>query len=259
MSALQELTISQINQTLKAAAERHVPVTVTIRQGGSWANLRSRLLAVRNGRLLLEQPAAENGAPPREFAPADRLSASFKLKHHKHVFCATVAGVAPLALDDGSTMPALSVVAPTRMQRLQRRSFTRAAVPPGRIVRASFWLGGRGAEPAGATPDRPVWSGSVTDLSAGGFMVRTTAESAKDVEPGDTVGVHIAFGAGDGRVFADATLRHADIQDNAALMGFQFIGLTETPEGREALQIIGRKVSEFQHAAEAVGHRYADD
>ena len=90
----------------------------------------------------------------------------------------------------------LVICRPSRMQRLQRRAYIRAEVPPNRIVRASFWLGGRTAEPTGGSPTTPVWSGRVVNLSAGGFQLHTDAAAASDVEIGDAVGVRVVFGMG---------------------------------------------------------------
>ena len=259
MSTLQELTNRQANEAIRAAVERRIPMTVTIPVGETWTNLRSRFLEIREERLAIERPAAD-GLPPHEFAPGDRLSASFKFKHHKHVFAATVAGVGQFQLDDGTAVPVLLLVLPSKMQRVQRRSYVRVEVPPNRIVRASFWLGGRDAEPAGATPERPVWSGCVVNLSAGGFQVRTGKGPVGDLEIGHTVGVRISFGAGQETVFADAQIRHAEVQGDQAIMGFQFVGLLETPEGQEVVRTISRKVSEYQRAGAPIRvHHRGDD
>ena len=64
-------------------------------------------------------------------------------------------------------------------------------------MRISFWLGGQDSEPVGTTPDRPVWSGRITDISAGGFQTLVTSDVAMAIDLGDTVGLRITFGAGE--------------------------------------------------------------
>lgn len=253
MSVLQELDVAQIDELTAAAVEKTVPAIITVSVGNTWANLHTRVLALWGSHMLLEMPCAELAGVPHEFAPAERIGVNFKLKHHKYIFSATVVGQERIRQDDGSHLPVLAVVAPTRMQRLQRRAFLRADVPANRIVRVSFWLGGRDCEPAGTDSDHAVWSGQVLNISAGGFQLSAEPNAASALEEGDSVGLRVVFGAGGETVYADAQFRHVELRDGRALMGFQFIGLTETPAGRVALQLISAKVSEFQNAARHSG------
>jgi c-di-GMP-binding flagellar brake protein YcgR len=296
MALLQELDLRQINEVLEQASQRQVPVTITVRLDNRWANYASRILAVRDEHVLLERPLGEpnlgqtprspgrqggTGFParadedtagtdtawkgcatePHEFAPAERIGLSFKLKHYKHVFCATVTGFGNMELPRAATalsdeaisadtpiiVPALVVCCPTRMQRLQRRAFLRAPVPPNRIVRASFWLGNWQDEPSGANTQTPVWLGAVSNISAGGLQILTDSGAARVLEMGDSVGVRLVFGAGDQTVYADAQFRHIEAAGDKTLIGFQFVGLAQTPQGRHALDLISRKVGEYHH------------
>ena len=247
MATLQELDIALIDQTIASAVRRHVPVILTVHSGDRWINLHSRFLVVGDGRLLLEMPLGEDDQSTHEFAPADKVGVSFKLKHYKHVFTAVVAGFAEMRTEDGVEHTALSICSPSKMQRIQRRVFLRAPVPPNRIVRATFWLGGREAEPAGGSSDRPIWFGKVANISAGGFQLRTDGYATQMIEVGESVGVRLSFGAGaDETVFADAQFRHVEQGQDGVLMGFQFIGLDQTPQGQQALGLISSKVGEYQ-------------
>jgi len=254
MPTLQELTHVQVEEALRSAVEKQVPAVATIRSGGGWMNLHTRFLACRGPHLLMSMPSAEGDIGPRSFAPADKIGVSFKLKHHKHVFTAVVAA-SESYLDGDTVLPALRLCCPTKMQRLQRRAFLRVNVPPNRIVRGSFWLGGREAEPAGTTVECPVWQGRVTNLSAGGFQLLTSPECVSLLEVGDLVGVRLVFGAGQEAVYADAQYRHVEPQDCEALLGFQFLGLPLTPEGRETLDALSARVAEFQRIEEAAERR----
>jgi len=157
MATLQELDLKQNEQSIVFAIARHTPAILTIRGDGTWSNLHSYILAVRDGTLLLELPLPEEGRPPHEFSPNESIGVSFKYKHHKHIFNSSVVGMQTMPVDGGGNLRVLALAAPSKMQRLQRRAYLRADVPPNRVVRASFWLGGREAEPAGGSPDRPVW------------------------------------------------------------------------------------------------------
>jgi hypothetical protein len=245
MAGLQHLDIWQIKEVVAQAVERRVPAAVTFLTEDRWVHLHSRLLALRDDRLLIEQPAGEDGRC-REVPLAARLGLSFKLRHHKHVFAATAAGQADCVLDDGDAVRAVALCRPTRMQRIQRRAYQRARVPPHCIVRASFWLGGCQAEPAGTTPDRPVCTGRVVNISAGGFQLHTADRHPEDLESGYLVGVRLAFGAGAESIYADAQIRHVRPESDGLAVGFQFLGLEHSPQGRRALRQITNHVVQYQ-------------
>jgi hypothetical protein len=81
--------------------------------------------------------------------------------------------------------------------------------------------------------------------------------AAEAVEPGDVVGIRLVFGMGEQTVYADGELRHAEMVTDKAYLGFKFIGLEQTQEGTTTLQVIARKISEFQKAAEGAVSRKA--
>ena len=248
MSAFQELRELQIDEAIRTAVDKGIPVTVTVQSEGegSWINLHSRLIARQDQQLLIEPPTAEQGEPARELSPSDHIGVSFKLKHHKHIFNTVVLGKGWRGGEAGSS-EALAISAPTRMQRLQRRAFQRVDVPPGKIVRGSFWLGGRRAEPKGADPGCPIWAGGVTNISAGGVQMQVDPQVTHVLEVGDVVGLRIVFGAGEAAVYADAQFRHYDDFGDRAVIGFQFVGLAETSEGQHALRIIMDRVQQYGH------------
>jgi len=255
MAHLQELTLEQINQTIEGAAAKQTPVTVTVREHSAWTSYHSRLLASDGGHLLIIPPVSDYGEV-RDLGSADRVGVSFKFGHYKHVFSATVAGDAQTAGPDGQPTDVVRLVAPSRMQRLQRRAFKRADVPHDIIIRAAFWLGGQSAEPSGQADGQNVWTGVVGNISAGGFQMHCRDYSGPDLDVGEVVGVRLMFGVGGETCFADAQCRHFDVQKDHVALGFQFVGLGHTRESRETLQLISRKVADL-HRAEALAERRA--
>jgi c-di-GMP-binding flagellar brake protein YcgR len=249
MAILHDLTTSQIIQVMNEATDRAVPLSITVRDEHGWSNYHSRLVMIRGQHILIEPPINDECQTPQEFAPDARIGVSFKLKHYKHLFTASVVGIQNAKMGDGTggvDMSLLTICMPGRMQRLQRRAFIRANVPANRVVRAAFWVGGQEAEPTRTTDQSPVWIGRVENLSAGGFQVSTDGTAAQMLDEGDIVGVRLSFGtaAGD-TVFADAQYRHIKADDLGILMGFQFIGLDQSPRGRQALQMIITKVEQY--------------
>lgn len=250
MPAIVNLTNEQLDEAIASAVQRHLPITVTIRDKDSWRILHSRFLSVESEHLLIEMPSSDRQSAPELFEAADRIGLSFKLKHYKHICAATIAGTSEITTDDGSKSPVLSLCLPTQMQRVQRRIFSRVSVPANRIVRASFWVGGLDAEPTQASPQMPVWGGQVVDISAGGVQVRCSKEITETLDLGETVGMHISFGLAQETVSIDAQYRHLESgSDTEALIGFQFVGLEQTPKGQEVLGQIGTWMNQFRREA----------
>jgi c-di-GMP-binding flagellar brake protein YcgR len=250
MAKLQEMTQEQITDALRAATQRQVPVTVTLKRDNAWASCHTRLLAIKDPHVLLGELLVHDDEEMPQIAPADKVGLSFKLKHYKHIFTVTAVGTETLEGGPDDPGQAISVCWPNRMHRLQRRAFIRAEIPQGRVVRASFWVGGRDNEPTQAEPERPVWSGRLSNISAGGFQVISADDDVWDLAPGETVGVRLAFEAGSESIYADAQFRRVDRAEGQVLLGFQFVGLAQDRKGRQALQYLSGKVAEFHRQNE---------
>ena len=247
MSVLQELNPGQMSELLVGACQKHVLVTVvTIQRRDQWLTLYSRFLAIDGGRLIFEIPTAENvESPVEDILPAEKVCVSFKHKHHKHLFNTTVLSVEDYPGPEGP-VKALVLGCPATMQQVKRRAFYRARVPSNRIVRVVFWLGGCKAEPTGTGPTKPVWSGNVEDISAGGFQARARGDAGMWLDVGDMVGLRMTFGVGVEGILANAQFRHCKPTDGGVLLGFQFVGLGQTDDTRDAHRLIIGKVCEYQ-------------
>jgi hypothetical protein len=255
MPNFQHLTTEQISAALAGAADRAVPVVVTCRQDDTWLTFYSRFVSMEGTHFLIELPSNDLGQQ-RRWAPADRIGLSFKYRHYKYVSSATLVSQETMVRDDGSETTVLRIVCPTSMHRLQRRVYKRASVPEGRLVRASFWRGGREFEPTGEDASSRVWVGEIDNLSAGGFHMACHDYTGPELTVGDEVGIHLMFGSEDEHCYADAMLRHVQERADGGLsLGFQFIGLSQSRHGRATLGMISAKVSEYLRLEEYAGRR----
>ncbi len=251
MSSLRELEACQIGEVLAVGAEKQVPIVVTVHCGDHWINLPSRLIGLGAGYCWLEMPGPDRSGNPYEFEVTDKIAVSFKLKHYKYLFTAGVSEIRLISHDDIDATEAMCIYIPEKMQRISRRAFERVDVPGNRIVRVSLWQGGRDVEPTSTDTDRPVFLGAVTNISAGGFRIRTDPNAADLFEVGDVAGIRMVFGPGDLSLYADAQFRHAAMEEECVQLGFQFVGLGRTEEDLKALQMLSQKVTEFQSQAKA--------
>ncbi len=252
MAKLQTLSNEQINEAVSAAVEKHVPATILVKRDNAWVSLHSRFLAVQGSHLLLAVPKMSGCDDQYTVTPAQKLGVCFKLKHHKHICTVTAVGPETYQLPDSGETQVVTVCWPTRISSLQRRAYQRVHVPEGKVVRASFWLGGIGDEPK-CTDEGLVWTGRVIDLSAGGFQLIANPDEVGDVLVGESVGVRVSFEAGTQAVYADALFRHKESDGDMVRLGFQFLALGQDRKSGCALETVAVKVAEFQRMEHTVG------
>jgi c-di-GMP-binding flagellar brake protein YcgR len=245
MAIIQELSQHQIKESLQELIRRAAPLAVTCHAGSTWFYSHSRVLQQTDGRLWLEYPSNAEGPVPTIEASMP-LGMSFKVRHHKHVFNTVVEAVGHFSTASSGQVKAISIAVPSRMQRIQRRAYNRVEVPRSRSVLATFWQGGMAASP----PVKLTWEAWVTNLSAGGCQVRASQHSLPELEEGELVGIRLDLGQGYEPVLADAQLRHVEKDERGvALLGYQFVGLNDTAQGRDMLRRIGQAVLDFQRLA----------
>jgi hypothetical protein len=246
MPIIEEYSGQAVGECVLAAVVKEVPVTLMCRLGRAWHNLDTRIVLLRDGKLHLQPPVNERQEPvamPHGLA----IGLAFKLGHHKHILNTVVDGVGAVALG-GASVSVICCPLPATMQRIQRRAYNRVEIPRSRNVLATFW---QGENAAGAMPAAAVtWEGWLTNISAGGFQVRVASQGGPKLEGGDVVCVSIQAGQEYQSVQVEAQFRRQETdQRGVASMGFQFVGLGETEQGRETFARLTQIVCDFQRYA----------
>lgn len=246
MPVIQELNERQIQECLSELTQRSSPIIINCQLSDRWFTLHSKVLQHGPDQMWLDYPLSTECHVSLEVAQP--ISLSFKVRHHKHVFNTIIEAVGKFSVQGGPRMEAICIATPHCMQRIQRRAYNRVDVPRSRSVLATFWLGGHGNSPQGpAQAALLTWEGWVTNLSAGGFQVRAPRHAAPAMEEGDLSGVKLEIGPEYGPIAADVQLRHqAEDGKGGILLGYQFVGLNESEEGRHTLEVLGRVVADFQ-------------
>jgi len=168
----------------------------------------------------------------------DVVGCAFRDGHRKCIFTSVVEHV---HANGSGTLVALRN--PDQIQQLQRRAFERAAPPANNVIAVRFWRETGTASPDPA--DRDMRHGQLIDISAGGMRVRAANTQRLDLN----LVYRCAFTPKTGKpaFVLDALLRHREAEENGrAALGFQFIGLETTSEGRRTLDRLARLVSQYQ-------------
>ena len=246
MPLIEELDSEQIHRTLEDASNREVPVALSCRIGQAWHGARTRIILKGPDEMYLQYPSGDGETLP-DLPIAASVNLAFKLRHHKHMFNALVEGGTECAGPEGVPVPALRVSVPKRMYRVQRRAYHRVDVPRNRSVLVRFWEGPPSLTSNEGERECLSWEGWLTNVSAGGLQVRLASASVPQLEVGDVVRVEISLGQEFRPIETEAQFRHEICDERGvALLAFRFVGLHESPAGRETLRRIGQIVCDFQ-------------
>jgi hypothetical protein len=243
------LSGAEAESALAMAARRHIPVALTLLDRNRWLTYRGDLMAVEKGRLWIRSSLENPRTAADPLALNTKVGLMFRMGPHKYNGLVQILQFAELADESGQPVKAVSVSLPSELERMERRVHDRLEVDASGKARVSFWSGGRAVEPKGPSPHRPVWGGSLVDISRQGFAVRTSWDSGQYLEVGDIIGARMLFDGHPVPVYVNAQLRHAFMEGNMGVLRFQFVGMADTDEGRNALDFMAARVDEYAKRA----------
>lgn len=134
---------------------------------------------------------------------------------------------------------------PAELQQLQRRAYERAKPPENSVVAVRL------LRTTGVSTDsleaRVVRHGQLEDISAGGM--RVLVSDPADFEIDATHRCIFSTRPGKPALIIDGLVRHREaVEHGRACIGFQFVGLEASADGRRTLDRLARAVSQFGRA-----------
>lgn len=241
MSITQLVTPERRDRILDESARDHRRVVVTHHGADGWRLYKGTFSRAddADGVLIVELAAEPMEASDLQVEIGDVVGCAFRDGHRKCIFTTEVCEV---RLSGGRAL--LSIRSPDEVQQLQRRAYERAAPPANNVVAVRFWRESSDSRPADPAT-RDMRHGQLVDLSAGGMRVR--AADTKNICMNLVYRCAFTPKVGKPAFVLDALLRHREAEEhNRAALGFQFIGLETSPEGRKTLDRLARLVGQFQ-------------
>ena len=238
MSGTNVLARAQQEQVLQESVRRHRYAVLTHYGPTGWRLYKGKFSPpVSSGGVQLSLPRYADDSQKLP-DPGASIGCTFRVGHKKCMFESTVSTVE--THDDDACV---TLRWPSQVQQLQRRVYERCSPPDNSAIAVRFW---RDEGPSNISSElRDVRHGQLEDLSAGGLRVKVSREQGLD----DGTVFHCSFTPKPGKppFLVDAVLRHRAAADQSrASLGFQFIGLEATAEGRRTLDRLARLVSHFQ-------------
>jgi len=241
MSGIQTIAGPQQDQVLTDSIKPSRHMTLTLNTKDGWKTYKGKFESGSHATqtiiaMIVESNSADLQPLSREGV---QVGCTFRLGHKKCMFSSVVQSVEP-------RMGGISVTLqwPSELQQLQRRAYDRTSPPNGSVVAVRFW---RDDLPHSANQDRVIRHGQMEDMSAGGMRIKVADSTSVDVN----VVYRCTFAprADKPTFVVDALLRHKEAAGNGRTsLGFQFVGLEATPEGRRQLDRLARLANRFKRA-----------
>lgn len=143
--------------------------------------------------------------------------------------------------------PQVVVQMPDRVEKVARRTFSRACVPDSMRVEVIFWHRGYTFE-CQESPSDQCWQGELVDISAGGMQVAVEAAKKDQFTEGQLIGLQFTPMSYQVPIVVEGHIRYlADIpQKDKIYLGVEYVGLEASLEGREKLRRIVNTVETYQ-------------
>ncbi|MGD2093806.1 MAG: PilZ domain-containing protein [Phycisphaerales bacterium] len=260
------------NKILQTATDKKVSAIMSYLSKGKWHVAKVLLTGLEDNKLIAESAATRKKQRPVNIQIDQPVGISFKYEYGKFVFDTTVAALEPSS-DPGTEQDyggKLILIAPDRIEVVQRRSYFRVDVPESLKVKVVLWHRSGRHQAKSHIQDAPdethdYCQGRLVDISAGGAQVVVSYPDEADdptsvrrdsegntaktfcteklaFKKGQFVGMRFTPLPYEKPLMVSAQIRNIlpTSDGSSASIGLQIVGLEASPEGREVLaRLIG--------------------
>ena len=225
---------------LQLAQDKQFLMTVTNKnENDNWQVFKSKIIELQPNRMTisLAPPGAENG--PVAPSPGQEIAITFKKGYNKCLFTTRAISCGQSEIEPGVIVPSITVYKPEQIEKIQRRAFERTEVPAGDKVTVNFY-------PCDNADDK--CRGQLCNLSAGALGAKILASEAPSWPNDRQCQLSFVPLPGQEPIVLQARYRHTTDanHDGYTLVGFQFVGLELTEQGRNTLHRIGRITTVYE-------------
>jgi c-di-GMP-binding flagellar brake protein YcgR len=234
MNQPEVLRTQEVVNILQAATADQAGAEMTYLSKGRWCSTKVFLAEFEDKKLYVETIAAEE-QKPFNIQIDQPVGVSFKKDYNKYIFESIVTNLESGRSGRGKDRIVLTL--PDRVDKFQRRSYFRVAIPEGLKVQVLFWHRGYHDE-CGDIPCEDYWKGRMLDISAGGMQIVVGIKQKPNFRTGQLVGLQFTPMPYEKPLLLEGQVRHiASTADEKNLcLGIQMIGLEASVEGREKLR-----------------------
>ena len=235
---------------LETALLKRLPLTITNKDvENNWQVYKSHILSIQGRRMVIAMPSPHTNSAPMEPAQGQEIAATFKKGYNKCLFVTRIISQGRTELEPGNFIPSVTLYMPEQVEKIQRRAYERTDVPKGEPIPVTFWS---------TSESDQKFHGQLLNLSAGGIGVSAAGDQVPRFIDDQQCQVQFVPLPGQEPILALARFRHVGDPDenDSARLGFQFIALEATEEGRNLLRRIGRVVTIYDRRSQISNGKY---
>ncbi len=143
------------------------------------------------------------------------------------------------------------IAMPDRMEKMRRRTYSRALVPDTLKVAVNLWHRGYMYDSDDKPPAENCWQGSLVNIGAGGMQISLPEDKQDSFKAGQVLGIQFTPMSYQQPIIVEGEVKHVAeaVNDGRIFIGVEFIGLEATGEGREKLKRIVNTVDTYHEKA----------
>jgi hypothetical protein len=244
MKPPQVIVEQEVVDVLGTAVTDGVTGVMTYQATGKWHIAEVLLRKVTDTTLQLDTKP-QQPAQSQHIQVNQPVGMSFQREYDKYIFETVVVGFEPSVNDRSIGRVVLEL--PDRIERMQRRAYTRVDVPEQLHVNVLFWHRGY-MDSVGAPPIEDYWQGRLVNLSAGGLQIGIDTDQGANFRTDQLVGLQFTPMSYEKPILVEARVKHLaeHAQDNQLYVGVEFLGLELSSEGREKIRRLVDVVESYE-------------
>ncbi|MGB0714614.1 MAG: flagellar brake protein [Phycisphaerae bacterium] len=220
----------QRSQLLTDSIAKRSRVMVTLAQDDGWTIVKGQFRPGNRQSVLMFEPGPREEV--RELGVGQEIAVTFRHGRKKCMFTSHF-----IKMEGGCWQLSW----PDDVRQLQRRAYERVSPPEGVVIAVRFWQPDHNDE---CSARANAHHGQLENISAGGVRVRTADHSNVNME--ETYRCVFTPPHSKVPLIVDGRLRHREsVVDGRASLGFQFVGLEASDEGRKTLERLAKLVGRF--------------
>jgi c-di-GMP-binding flagellar brake protein YcgR len=244
MSNKQTLNSNQISEVIEKTIDSGQVCVMSHLTKGKWHRIEVKIDSISRKSLMVE--LISNPAAGGDIQIDQPVGMSFEIDFTKYLFESNVIGFEPVVNEE--QVGRIMIKKPIAIEKMQRRSYKRVAVPNEMKVDTLFWHRGYD-DNSTDVPLESYWQGRMMNLSAGGAQITVTKEQYENFKQDQFIGMQFTPLPYEKPVLVEAQIKNIAVtpdNDEMISLGIEFLGLEASTDGRDKLDKIVETLGVYQ-------------
>jgi c-di-GMP-binding flagellar brake protein YcgR len=244
MSKAETLSAKEIADVIEKTVDTGTTCVMSHQTKGKWHRLEVKIHSVSRKVLMIDLI----GTPTEdEDVQIDQpVGMAFEIDFTKYLFESAIIGFEP-GINEAQA-GRIMIKKPAHIEKMERRSYKRVAVPNEMKVSTLFWHRGYN-DNSTDVPIESYWQGRMMNLSAGGAQITVTKEQFENFKQDQFIGMQFTPLPFEKPVTVEAQIKNIAVTtDDSELisLGIEFLGLEASTDGRSKLDKIVETIGVYQ-------------